>query len=259
MRFEVLIQFIVPLTFLAIWALTSILNRDAQPLPPRPTRPPGPGGMRPVVRTPAQPDMVKPGGLPLRPAPSPLAGERPADWSGGLGAPSAPLSPPRARPRLGNLDDAIVYIENGPVTRTPSRSLSGSAASGGTASRPARSTSVRRGSRGRSGAGSAAVGRAEPETPRALTDQITQALAQRRSKPLEISPLSAPLSSLTRPLSGVSTPPQAAPAPIPAMTSLPFLGGAAVQTLLASPSRLREVVILTEILRPPLALRKGRT
>ena len=47
MRFEVLIQFIVPLTFLAIWALTSILNRDAQPLPPRPGRPPGPGGMRP--------------------------------------------------------------------------------------------------------------------------------------------------------------------------------------------------------------------
>jgi hypothetical protein len=256
MRFEVLIQFIVPLTFLAIWALTSILNRDAQPLPPRPTRPSGPGGMRPVVRTPAQPDMVRPGGLPLRPAPSPLAGERPADWSG-LGARPAPLSPPRPRPRLGNLDDAIVYIENGPVTRTPSRSLSGSAGSGGTASRPARSTSARRGSRGRSGAGSAPAGRSEPETPRALTDQITQALAQRRSKPLEISPLSAPLSSLTRPLSGASTPSQSEPAPITTLTSLPPLSGA-VQKLLASPSRLREVFILTEILRPPLALRKGR-
>jgi hypothetical protein len=91
-----------------------------------------------------------------------------------------------------------------------------------------------------------------------LTDQVTQALAQRRSKPLEISPLSAPLSSLTRPLSGASTPPQAEPAPIPALTSLPPLGGAAIQKLLTSPSRLREVFILTEILRPPVALRKGK-
>ena len=30
-----LFQFIVPLTFLAIWALTSLFNREAQPLPPR--------------------------------------------------------------------------------------------------------------------------------------------------------------------------------------------------------------------------------
>ena len=45
MRLEFLLQFIVPLTFLAIWALTSLLNRDAQPLPPRPGagRMPGPG------------------------------------------------------------------------------------------------------------------------------------------------------------------------------------------------------------------------
>jgi len=42
-----LFQFIVPLTFLAIWALTSLLNRDAQPLPPRPMRPPAPPGPRP--------------------------------------------------------------------------------------------------------------------------------------------------------------------------------------------------------------------
>ena len=36
MKLEFLLQFMMPLTFLAIWALTSLLNRDAQPLPPRP-------------------------------------------------------------------------------------------------------------------------------------------------------------------------------------------------------------------------------
>ena len=48
MRLEFLLQFIVPLTFLAIWALTSLLNRDAQPLPPRPGagRFRGPGRVR---------------------------------------------------------------------------------------------------------------------------------------------------------------------------------------------------------------------
>src|SRR5436190_34588 len=35
MRPENLFQFIVPLTFLAIWALTSLFNREAQPLPPK--------------------------------------------------------------------------------------------------------------------------------------------------------------------------------------------------------------------------------
>ena len=36
MRIANLFQFIVPLTFLAIWAPTSLLNREAQPLPPGP-------------------------------------------------------------------------------------------------------------------------------------------------------------------------------------------------------------------------------
>ena len=67
MRFEILVQFIVPLTFLAIWALTSLLNRDAQPLPPRPGRPPGPGGVRPQNRAPGQAMQRLPGpGVPPR-------------------------------------------------------------------------------------------------------------------------------------------------------------------------------------------------
>ena len=42
-----LFQFIVPLTFLAIWALTSLFNREAPPLPQRMGRPQPPGGPGP--------------------------------------------------------------------------------------------------------------------------------------------------------------------------------------------------------------------
>src|SRR5437763_5119447 len=53
MKPEILLQFIVPLTFLAIWALTSLLNRDSQPLPPRPHRGPGSGDPRPGMGLPS--------------------------------------------------------------------------------------------------------------------------------------------------------------------------------------------------------------
>src|SRR5262249_37789374 len=122
MRLEILIQFIVPLTFLAIWALTSILNRDAQPLPPRPGRPVGPGGQRPPNRLPGQLDP-----RPAQPLPEPLPaafsafGERPAGLTGSAVAPASQMAPvARPRPRqLPNMDDAIVYIENDPAGRTP--------------------------------------------------------------------------------------------------------------------------------------------
>ncbi|MCA1686614.1 MAG: hypothetical protein LC745_11705, partial [Planctomycetia bacterium] len=41
-----LYQYIVPLAFIAIWALTSLFNRESQPLPPRTARPPVPNGLR---------------------------------------------------------------------------------------------------------------------------------------------------------------------------------------------------------------------
>ena len=124
MRIEILIQFIVPLMFLAIWALTSLLNRDAQPLPPRPGRPPGAGGPRPLTSMPGQTEPRSPGpGTPVQtPASSPLADPQ-TMWPG---ATSAPTARERAiqRPPLKNLDDAIVYIENDPTTRGTTRPAS---------------------------------------------------------------------------------------------------------------------------------------
>ena len=60
MKLEILLQFIVPLTFLAIWALTSLLNRDAQPLPPRPNRGLGPGDSGPGLSSVRRSDLTGP-------------------------------------------------------------------------------------------------------------------------------------------------------------------------------------------------------
>ena len=72
-----LYQFIVPLTFLAIWALTSLFNREAQPLPPEDrsaarTERPSAAGPDAVFARPA-PD-VDPAG-PGSQGPAPAAGE----------------------------------------------------------------------------------------------------------------------------------------------------------------------------------------
>ena len=48
-----MLQFVVLLAIMALWALTSLLSREAQPLPPRPARGPGPDGLRPAL--PCQP------------------------------------------------------------------------------------------------------------------------------------------------------------------------------------------------------------
>src|SRR5262249_39983223 len=102
MRIENLIQFIVPLTFLAIWALTSLFNREAQSLPPRPGRPLGPNGPRP------QPPAQGPRALQGRPADAfarEVEARRP-----GLGSPVRP--PPLGAE--GSRQDEILIIENEP-------------------------------------------------------------------------------------------------------------------------------------------------
>ncbi len=252
MRFEILIQFIVPLMFLAIWALTSLLNRDAQPLPPRPGRPPRAGGPRPLTGMPGQTEPRSPGpGAPVQtPASSPPADPR-TMWPG---ATSAPTARERAiqRPPLKNLDDAIVYIENDPTTRGATRPASSPG------SRLPRAAQQRKGTRGRSGATTSPSneGRAEPKTHRALSDQVNQSMALQRNKPLEITPLFSSLAPLSLPLSQASVAPQVQQE---RGTANPVtLSGLDIRKMLSSPGKLREFALLTEVLQPPVSLRPRR-
>ncbi len=260
MRFEILIQFIVPLMFLAIWALTSLLNRDAQPLPPRPGRPLGPGGPRPPGRVPGQPELRVPGSA----APSRTAGPAPArqDLQSAWTQPQAPAPAPRDRAvqrmTTSKADGAIVYIENDPARRNSARSTSAGSAAPPSSSgiRPARSATPRKGARGRSiNIGTATPqGRTEPRTQRVLSDQVNQSMAMQRNKPLEITPLFTSLAPLSLPLSQSSAAPQAhetsgGDRPV-------SMSSEAIRNLLSSPARLREFALLTEVLQPPVALRR---
>ncbi len=262
MRFEILIQFIVPLMFLAIWALTSLLNRDAQPLPPRPGRPPGAGGPRPLDlnRMPGQPDPRSSSlGSPVQPpASSPLADQQ-TMWPG---AASPPTARERAvqRPPLKNMEDAIVYIENNPTGRSTTRPASspGPAAGASAGSRLPRAAQQRKGNRGRAGTTSSppGQGRAEPKTHRALSDQVNQSLALQRNHPLEITPLFTSLAPLSLPLSQAAVAPQVQQE---RGTANPVtLSGLDIRKLLSSPGKLREFALLTEVLQPPVSLRPRR-
>ncbi len=260
MRFEFLIQFIVPLMFLAIWALTSLLNRDAQPLPPRPGRPPGPGGPRPLNRLPGQPEPRSSGlGTPVQtPASSPLAGNQ-TMWPGANAAPTARERAMQRTP-LRSMEDAIVYIENDPARRgtTQPGSSPGSAAGASSGSRLPRGTQQRKGTRGRTGAPSSPPGQAreEPKTHRALSDQVNQSMALQRNKPLEITPLFTSLAPLSLPLTQASVAPQVQQER--GTADKVTLSGLDIRKMLSSPDKLREFALLTEVLQPPVSLRPRR-
>jgi hypothetical protein len=257
MKLEILVQFIVPLAFLAIWALTSLLNRDAQPLPPRPGRPPGPGpgGVGTTSRGPGQsePRNITAAPTPARPSSTSTFAETPARWS-----PSAPASRDRAGrgPTL-DVDDAIVFIESGVGNRGTPPSSSAPAAGGSTAAGPrsSRTAQQRRAARGRSSApGSLApVNKSEPEIQRALSDMVNKSMARQKNQQLEITPLASPIAPLARPLSQVSGTSEA----VRQRSSdyLPPVTGGDLRAMLANAGKLREIVLLNELLQPPLALR----
>jgi hypothetical protein len=81
-------------------------------------------------------------------------------------------------------------------------------------------------------------------------------MAMERSKPLEITPLSTAMAPLARPLSQTSSEPSSR-AQSPA--SLPPISHTDIRRMLATPGKLREMVLLTEILQPPLALRRRQS
>ena len=193
-----MIQILISLGILLLWALTSLLSRETQPLPPRSPR------ARPM------------GGPAPSPSRFPESDARPARSLLGAGATPAPA----------------------PTSARGSRSSS------------------RRGGRGRPATGATAARTAEPEKGRRLSSQINLSMSQAANRPLEITPLEIPLSSLTSTLTPLGT--RASLEPRAGRTSASALDPTSVRAMLGSPAKLREAAILTEILKPPVSLRSSR-
>lgn len=260
MRLEILFQFIVPLTFLAIWALTSLLNRDAQPLPQRPPRPgvrPGPGqGQGPAV---AQATNL--GNAPPAARTEPPVAPRTA--SGRDVAPRPAGAPAPADKRTaGRLDDASVYIIDDevvfvdPVTNrrilsAPIRNAAADAARGGPKSQ--RPVQGRKSGRGRRSQSAVREIRPEPETRRALSDQVGRSMSLSRGRPLDLTPLSSKLTPLSTATTSVAP---ARDLGLERSSGRPALQAGEVKNILGSPLRLRETIVLSEVLQPPVSLRR---
>jgi len=215
MDLDILWKAIVPLTFLAIWALTALFNRDAKPLPSRTQSSNNPYGPRPTPATPS-------------PRPAPVDRTPPIRW-----APSTTSS--TTTPRAGGNDDDIVILESSRTVRpNPTKGVS-----------PTR--------------------RAKPKTPqtsrtaenpavstRAGLAGVSQSVNQHITKTLTLQPLSE---------SSIATPVQSVTAAI-ASRSIDVgdvkRGLAGVAAAFSDPKRLREAIIVNEILKPPIALR-GRS
>jgi hypothetical protein len=243
-----MLQFVVLLAIMGLWALTSLLSREAQPLPSRQIRGSGPKG----TRLSGPPGRGEPSAPPRNfgttERPTSLSVERAVErrW-GDVGPPSRTVTG-----RAPAIDDGIVILN--------ADARSALAAGGASPSLPGnaarRTTPARRGSRGRPSPGASPVKPPDPARPRALTSLVTQSMAQKRNRPLEITPLSAPLSPINAPVTQISTGAKiehpGSPDSPPAFTS------EALRAMLANSTKLREVALLTELLQPPLALRHGR-
>jgi hypothetical protein len=221
-RFD-LIQFIVPLTFLAIWALTSLFNREAQPLPPRTGRPPGPPGPRPggvgSVSSPSRPS---------EPRLDPLGRDPGARWA----------NPSVRRPPTRGEDDILIIESETRRTGANAGSRPGSTAPKRTARpRPTPATPER------------------PEPPpHHVLHPVGGGLPHQMGHPLDVhiqgsthTPLHRASQDLTK-----TTPSNEIPRALERPGALNF----DVRTALVTPTKLREAFILNEVLGPPIALRR---
>lgn len=276
---ELLIQFIVPLTFLAIWALTSILNRDGQPLPQRPQRPGGPRPdlaaeearrRREKARAAAErswegvgegpSSAVPPRSEPRRPSPPPVPVDDLATFSGGRPRPGRP-APPR-QPVPAGFDGAGVYVKPDEVVfldpATGRRLMSAPVDRGRSdeSTKPSAPPRQRKSSRRRASAGESDRS-AESETRRALSDHVGRSMDLKRNQSLELKPLAPKLEGLTSTLSQtVSLMDRQSLIPGPAPS--PIFDAHAIQDMFTERAKLREIAVLSEVLRPPVSLRRAR-
>jgi hypothetical protein len=245
-------QILISLGILALWALTSLLSRDAQPLPARPTRDrPGDGDRR----SPSPPGAAQSGviGSPRttdRKAAETIEARRAERF--GEGAQPARYTSSGARLQ----GDGIRILESDTRNTRPLAGAPPGLKSAASILTPGSRSSSRRASRSRTSSSPAPGKPSEPQRPRALSSQIHKSMAQTAGKPLEITPLELPLESLSSSHVPLGT------RGIVDLTrtdwSAPGLDARSVGKMLASPEKLREVAILTEVLKPPLALRGRR-
>jgi hypothetical protein len=157
--------------------------------------------------------------------------------------------------RVLNPDEGIVIIESD-SRGVRSGGPTGSALPPAASTRSPRGSAARRTPRARSASGAGAAKPAEPARPRALTSLVTKSMSETRSRPLEIAPLESLSVPTLSPLAKLGTAPRpepaAAPEPPQAFTS------ASIRSVLATPGKLREIAILSELLQPPRALRALR-
>jgi hypothetical protein len=233
-----MLQFTVIMAILLIWALTSLLSREAQPLPPRARRAAGPEGLR--AAPPAR--MDRPTG------PARYLGAEIPPVASVERRPPARLEPPAALGRPVSADDGIIILESD----SRSRNSAAGAASG---SRLSRGNQARRSARGRS-QNTTPAKPTDVTRPRALTSLVTQSMAQKKARRLEITPLSSPLAPLSSPLhqiTGTATPLE----PGKTQSAIPPIHSDALRAMLAQPTRIREAFLISEILQPPVALRRS--
>ncbi len=246
MRFDILIQFLVPLAIMAMWALTSLLNKEAQPLPTRGTAS-NTGPRHGRIRRVAAASRSAPRDSSLRPPRSSV--RRLSDGPKGIHQ----LDPdPFA---VGVADEGFMII--GPDNRgnRPQPSSGAQPATAGSG-RNSRGPQTRRGSRARPASITGPPRPKEADHQRALTSLVNQSLAQKKNRPLEITPLAASLAPIASPLTQTSL-----------GTTIEHPGSYQLHTALTSTelrgmlgtsSKLREIALLSELLQPPVSLRSPR-
>jgi hypothetical protein len=212
MDLDILWKAIVPLTFLAIWALTALFNRDTKALPPRTQSSNNPYGLRPT------PPPAPPRSATIERSPT-------IRWAApGGGVSSA---------QKGGLDDDIVILDSprtgrsgaskgvSPTRRSKPRPVQ--------ASKPNQSATARGGLAG-----------------------VSQSVNQSIATTLTLQPLSE--TSIATPVQSVTAATAATSIDVGDVKS----GLAGVANAFSDPKRLREAIIVSVILQPPVSLR-GRS
>jgi hypothetical protein len=207
-----ILKFMVPLAFLAIWALTALFTREAKPLPGRIQAPPNPYAPRPAPA----PGMTRTTTV-ERPQPT-------LRWS-----PPGNTAPV---PRAGGNDDDIVILESTRQVRPGSNQGRGVAPARRSRSKPA-----------------PAAKPAPVAPPKFASGGVSQSVNQQLSSSMPITPLSIQNSPTI--VQSVASSVQRDEGSDIALHRL-----VAIKAMMTDPARLREAILINEMLQPPVALRK---